>query len=342
MKRFAILFPICLAFGLLSCNKIDDTPAEEGQDCVVTLCPMGEITTSEGALSTKATSTNDIYAIQVYKGSDKFAFGYFDDISNISLNLKTGSTYSVRICMVKDAKSIISYYSLTNGGIASPEPSPYRLNIGSSFEFVQMNRFFYNSNGYYYYYYGSTSTSLSSYTSNSSELRDIRNGYLNGTNYPSCVDWFYGEISNKTPNGSKESWDIELRRTGFKLKYELSGVTDGQVTVKISNSTRTFVENTTTTEAYSSDTQFIAFYDTYSAWQYADNYTENISVKVTWKRGIGVTQDLGTKTVQVKRNCLNNIKIRLGSDDKGAGMSLSMEDEGSMGTAENNIPVTNL
>ena len=146
-------------------------------------------------------------------------------------------------------------------------------------------------------------------------------------------------MNNYTPNGETATMDIVLRRTGFGLKYGLSGVTDGEVTVKVYNDTRTFIENTTNTSSYESEEQFIAFYDTYSAWQYADNYTENMTVAVTWKRSIGVTQDLGTKTIQVKRNCLNNIKITLGSDDKNAGLSLTTEEESSMGSSSSTIPV---
>ena len=164
-------------------------------------------------------------------------------------------------------------------------------------------------------------------------------GKINNTSYPTCTDWFYGEVNNYTPNGETATMDIVLRRTGFGLKYELSGVTDGEVTVKVYNGTRTFIENTTNTSSYESEEQFIAFYDTYSAWQYADNYTENMTVAVTWKRSIGVTQDLGTKTIQVKRNCLNNIKITLGSDDKNAGLSLTTEEESSMGSTSSTIPV---
>ena len=116
-------------------------------------------------------------------------------------------------------------------------------------------------------------------------------------------------------------------------------MTDGDVTVKVFNDTRTFIENTTNTSSYESAEQFIAFYDAYSAWLYADNYTENMKVSVVWKRGIGVTQDLGTKTIQVKRNCMNNIRITLASDDKGAGLSLTTEEESTMGNTSSAIPV---
>ena len=112
------------------------------------------------------------------------------------------------------------------------------------------------------------------------------------------------------------------------------------MTVKVYNHDRTFINSTTNTASYESEEQFIAFYDTYSAWLYADNYTENLTVAVVWKRGIGVTQDLGTKTIQVKRNCLNNIRIALTSDDKGAGISLNTESEDSMGETGTTIPLS--
>jgi hypothetical protein len=171
------------------------------------------------------------------------------------------------------------------------------------------------------------------------ELTQVRNGRINSVSYPTCTDWFYGEVNGYVPNGETGTMDVVLKRTGFKLKYELDGVTDGEVTVKVYNSTRTFINNTTNTASYESEEQFIAFYDTYSAWQYADNYTDNMTVAVTWKRSIGVTQDLGKKTIQVKRNCLNNIRITLGSDDKSAGVSLETEAEDSMGSNNSTIPV---
>jgi hypothetical protein len=154
---------------------------------------------------------------------------------------------------------------------------------------------------------------------------------LNNTMYPSCDGWFYGEAVDYSPTGDYETLDLNFKRVGFKLKYELSGVTDGEVTVKVYNSKRTFIENTTNTSSYVSEEQFIAFYDAQSAWEYADNYSENLTVAVSWKRGIGVTQDLGTKVIQVKRNCLNNIKITLGSDDRNGELNISAESEDSMG-----------
>ena len=156
--------------------------------------------------------------------------------------------------------------------------------------------------------------------------------------YPTCDDWLYGEgVCNA--NGSFCTVPINMKRIGFKLKYELSGVTDGEVTVKVYNSDKTFINNTTNTSTYSGNPVFFAFYDAYSAWQYADDYMENFTLSVSWLRGIGITEDYGTKTIQLKRNCLNNIKINLGSNDQSAGMNLTVEAENTIGSESVTIPV---
>lgn len=347
MKRIFAIISLVVLFA--ACEKQQVEQFEGGQDCVVTFNILGDISVSEDDLTRSTPSTNDLYAIQVYRDGSRFASGIFDDMSLAKLNLKAGSTYSVRICMVRDAKTYLgSNFSLTNNGVShggSTTSSPYYWYHTQNYSYSnpgcynRTNIIFYNSNGYTQYYSGATSTSLAACTINDFELNQIRNGRINSVEYPTCTDWFYGEVNGYIPEGETGTMDVVLKRTGFKLKYELDGVTDGEVTVKVYNSTRTFINNTTNTSSYESEEQFIAFYDTYSAWQYADNYTENMTVAVTWKRSIGVTQDLGTKTIQVKRNCLNNIRITLGSDDKSAGVSLETEAEDSMGSNSSTIPV---
>ena len=362
MKR--IIFIISMLAVFCACEKVTSQTVE-GQDCLVTINTIGEITSSESELTRSTPSTNDLYAVQVYKGGGNFAWGVFDAAGLMKLNLKTGSVYSLRICMVRDAKNILGdKFSLTNNGLRLYDPSegPFYVNRSASASngyhyyngrrnyYNATNKFFYNSNGYHdcyenaigttcYTFFPSEYTNSSSYSSANWELTQIRYGRINNVQYPTCTDWFYGEVNNYSPTGETATLDIVLKRTGFGLKYELHGVTDGDVTVKVFNDTRTFIENTTNTSSYESAEQFIAFYDAYSAWLYADNYTENMKVSVVWKRGIGVTQDLGTKTIQVKRNCMNNIRITLASDDKGAGLSLTTEEESTMGNTSSVIPV---
>lgn len=355
MKKIFTISAFILCGILPGCNIINNaTPQiEEGKDCLVSFNPVGEIITSESPL-TKASSspTDDLYCVQVLQNDSYFAMGYFDNLESMKLYLKQGSKYDIIISVVKNAKNLLGdRYNMTQGSICNYDYSNdvfnfynrYKANSSStsySGQYSSSSSYYYPINQYQYnylnklYYYSTESSTILTYVyyyESNYHLNYYTKAMLNNTMYPSCDGWFYGEAVDYSPTGDYETLDLNFKRVGFKLKYELSGVTDGEVTVKVYNSKRTFIENTTNTSSYVSEEQFIAFYDAQSAWEYADNYSENLTVAVSWKRGIGVTQDLGTKVIQVKRNCLNNIKITLGSDDRNGELNISAESEDSMG-----------
>lgn len=378
MKKIIVLFNIILACVFAGCDKSNATDENvlDG-DCLVTINPIGEISTSESPMTKASSSTNDIYLVQVYNDSKCYAIGYFDNLESMRLYLKQGSSYEITVAMVKDAKTLLgNRYNASQNSINN-----YGHNDTFDFIFCPLDYYLehnWNKNGYVkssdecYYttrnyghptgldkttidqwgyllnrYQYCFKKSLSYYgTAQETGYRmidlinadtklyfgNINAGIINDQKYPNCTDWFYGKVDSFTPSGRYETLNMNFKRVGFKLKYELSGVTDGEVTVKIYNKRSdsdisTFFENTSNTSTYTSETKFFAFYDTKSAWQYAENYSEKVLVNVVWKRSNGVTQELGEKSVTIKRNCLNNIKIALGSDDKGAGMNMSTEAE---------------
>ena len=146
MKRIFTIASLLLLF--VACQK-EDMPYVEVRDCLVTINTIGDISITESDLTRGSASLNDLYAVQVYKNGSCFALGIFDDVSKMQLNLKTGSTYDFRMCMVKDAKSLLKdYFSLTNNGINWGVGSTGPFYCGY-YHYVQTNRFFYNSNGYY-------------------------------------------------------------------------------------------------------------------------------------------------------------------------------------------------
>lgn len=232
------------------------------------------------------------------------------------------------------------------------EFGPYSALASTATCWLAINSLYYNSVDSYKFYSGPTNTEYfmghrqtsadynnKSYD-NSLQIKfiNIQRAKINNI-YPQCDDWFYGEIIDYSPTGEYETLNLDLKRVGFKLKYELSGVTDGEVTVKVYKDTKTFINKTTNTSTYSSEPQFYAFYEARNAWLYADEYMENMTLAVSWKRGIGVTEDYGTKTIQIKRNCLNNIKIQMTSADQTAGMNLTVEAESTIGAEAVTIPV---
>ena len=291
---------------LFACNGNEtingnEEPKVEPQlkEYTVSLKMGGEVTTSESPLARAETASDDLYGVQVYRNNYCFAYGLFDNVNDMKFNLLEGSTYKFVVLLVKDGKNILK----TSYEDYYPFYHSYKVNLNES---VVKN------SGFSYIKYGAMT----------------KVGESSLTRYPEA-DWYYGELENYTPivNGTVE---IDLKHTVFGLQYEVTGITDGTVSVTIRNSERSFFSNSSITEDYTSEEKIIAFYDTYSAWQYADNYTENLTVSVKWTRGVGVVEDKGTKTIQIKRNVMNVVRIKMSADDGSATFGITTEDDSSM------------
>lgn len=304
-----ILSLLILVAGLTSCSK-EEAP-KEVQEYTISLDLKGEISISEEPL-TRAFTTDDLIGVQVYEDNNPYAYGLFDDVSRIKIPLHSNHKYKFVATVVKDGKNKIRYNQYTNtystpftyAPSRNPSQNNHQPKISTGFthdDFFVMPHL----------------------ASGRSELSDNTT-----SEYPS-TDRFYGEIDNYTPteNGSVA---IDLKRTAFGLKYEVSGITDGTVSVKIKNNSRTFFENTSITSDYQSEEEIFTFSDVYSAWLYADNYTESITVSASWLRGVGINQDLGSKTVQIKRNAMNIIRIKLGAVNYDGNIGIEVEEETDM------------
>lgn len=327
MKKIYV-FAFMAAIILSACSKgLTPEVNPDGEMVLVHLNLGGEINIEDSPL-TKAFTTDDLIGVQVYQGSDYYAYGLFDDVSKMNLYLHTGKTYKFVCTVVKNGKTQVYKHTITNTG------SP-RLPLGDntttticslitnefSLPFICFkksrnnqcgtllgNSFVYSSTDYYLCLeYGTLATGLSSYDK-----------------YPS-VDRYYGEVSDYTAI-SDGSLSIPLKRVSFRISLSVQGITDGNVTVSIKNSGKTFHTNSGITQDTQFGTTTWSFFDLKSAWQYADNYAENFTVGVVWNRGVGVTQDLGTKTVQFKRNAVNHVKINLSTSTKFAGIAVSLEE----------------
>lgn len=324
MKIVDKIWLLAAMFAFSACGS-DETivgqeePVKELKEYTVSLKLGGEVTTSESPLARAETESTDLYGVQVYRKEtgkaysySTFAYGLFDNVNDMKINLFEGSTYKFVVLLVKDGKNIVtsdawkayghpfSRYADTNTGAANVECT---------------NNFSFGTHYSYKFY---------------QELKYGLN-YLEGDSY-------YGETVDYTPSVDG-TVNIDLKHTVFGLQYEVSGITDGTVSVTIKNDTRTFFSKSDITADYISEEKIIAFYDTYSAWQYADNYTENLTVGLSWTRGIGVVQDLKSKTIQVKRNVMNVVRIQLGANDGSATFGITTEDDTSMETESVDIPL---
>lgn len=307
-KYILQILPLLLVLCMTSCSKEESTSTEEAKEYNVSLKFNGEITTSDTPL-TRGAATNDLIGVQVYQDGGIYAYGLFDNVDDININLLSDHKYKFVVTIVKDGKnklqkSLSGYYQYPfwKGGNSSSGGVSDLTNI---FE------------------YDTSNVHFSSLANGKSNI--LKEGLVD---YPE-TDRFYGEVDNYTPT-ENGSLTIDLKRTAFGLKYEVSGVTDGAVSVKIENTSRIFFENTEITSEYESEEKIFTFSDVYSAWKYANNYTESITVSATWARGVGITENLGSKTVQIKRNAMNIIRLKLGSVDYDGNIGIEVEEEADM------------
>ena len=358
-----------LAVLLAGCQKelSPATGAEDGR-VLVSLSLTGEITVNEEPLVItrgSETSSKDLYGVQVYQNGAAYAYGLFDNISDMSIYLHSGKTYTFECTLIKNGKEIISTVSIDSledsglkfwsdsekcwygGGVEYSMNNIYRY-----FPFEKRNMTTASTIGYLYPFVVCekntqdkitriTPASFNLYNANTFHYSSYAGMILlsfgpiilqGGSSYGipvSCypeVDRYYGKSGSYVATyGNTTPVTIEMKHVVFGLKYKITGITDGSVSITIKNDDKTFFEQTGITADFTSEQKLYCFTDILSAWQYADGYAENVTVSMTWARGVGVTQDLGSQVVQVKRNAMNTINISLGSDDGGAKLGVNPE-----------------
>lgn len=340
MKK--IIFILAFLIGIISsCSKTDIQKDIQNEKCVLSINPVGEITTSENPLT--KSSYSRCYLVQVNQNDTSYMMGLFSSLNGLKVFLHKGLRYTFKISAIYD----VNVETINSSSSFSSSLSP-NINV-SSYDFIctmYNNGTWYNQKFKWNVGTGDPKVGTSYYSAmppisfyKQFKFPNIGKAIIQEEQNPiNLTDWFYGEATF-TPNGQYETLDMNFKRVGYKLKYELSGVTDGEVTVTLkTQSGKVLIQNTTNTETYSGDAIFVPYYDIASVYQNPSSYFENLIVSVSWLRGIGVTQDLGSTTIQVKRNNLNRVRISLGNSDSGAAMNLSTEAE-SMGTESTDITV---
>lgn len=302
LKLFQIL-SLLLVATFCSCSKEDAPVQEEDKFYTVSLKFNGDITTADSPL-TRGTATDDLYGLIIWQDGSIFGGGLYDNVEDMKVRLQSSKKYKFVVTAVKNGKNVL----YDNG---------YNAPLGYS-----LSNKLYSKTNYYNIF--------------KSGYSHMKSG--NSYSYYPETDRFYGEVDNYTPTENGVV-NMDLKRTAFGLQYKVSGVSDGTVTVTIKNSRKTFFNKSDITADYSSEEKVITFENVYSAWQYADNYTEKVTVSASWARGIGITQDLGSKEVIVKRNRMNIIHIKLATDESGNNLGIDVESDSDMNDESVTIPL---
>lgn len=304
MKK--ILLILLVSVGIFSCSTSSDPIAETNnppKEYTVSLGLAGEITNIENSPLTKAV-TNDLYGIQVYSmpstgGEYKpYAYGLFDDIANISINLLEGYKYKFACSVIVNGKNKI--YAIGTGVYALPfYLDGNNVSIGRTFSFSSDKSMTCIARG---------TTSLSI------------NGMHSIVNRPN-VDRYYGETIDYVP-ATNSSVSINMKRVAFGAKFITEGLTEGKITITLKDAPTMSIEypNTTIQDIFT----FENLYPSGMTWT-QDTYTETIPVSISWQKADGAVVPLVSQDIPFTRNMLTTITVKVKDSSLSNGLNVSQE-----------------
>lgn len=327
MKKVTIFKSAILALlacvGIVACNNNSEVVPDEPETYTVQLGWAGEILdVSYEPMATRA-ATDDLYGIQVYSkpktaGDEtswsNYAYGLFDDPSNITITLLSGYKYKFEATMIKDGKNRLR---LSNDKFGAP----FYLSPGASYCTLD-NKFNYQSSIYF----------IRSYIQKGkTELAN--KGFFNIPN----VERYYGELLDYVPDISGVNANIEMKRTSFGAKFIAGGklAVDGKLEIQIAGAPKMELA---LTEGEDQISDIFTFYGVADAWA-KDDYTEDINVTFNWIRVDDTVLPLDTHSITFKRNTTSVIKINIDKDGNDESLSIEI-DESETGTMPDGDEVT--
>lgn len=327
MRRLGFLLSAFLISSVMwsGCQKNDGEKFDSGEEVVVSLNLTGDfdVDVSQDPL-TRAVSTNDAYAINVYydkegdgSQNDLYAYGLFDNVADMTITLLSNHKYKFYCSLVKDAKTTL-YYGQAFNNTYSGYAYPFQTNSSNSTQI--MNRFIVGT-ATYFTGLGSGRSHVSSTTSPSTS---------NYQTYPK-VNRYYGVTSDyvPVPNGTI---NIYLKRTVFGAKFVISGLKEGSLSVSANNSTHGSFYSAT----YSKDSEGTEIIYTFPdvSGVYSNDLPLVATVSLSYDSNRGQLWDMSqSKDIQFKRNVMTTVNIELNPDLSGAVFTLTEEEMGE----DNNI-----
>lgn len=343
MKK--IIYIIMAFAAVLSCTKEPQIQNNvEGQEYTISLMPIGDIVASYSPLTKAELAKKSWYGINIKRDGSDYMFGVYDDINKFKIQLSSSYSYSFEVTAIADTD--INFFPRRTYGL-----SDYYQELLYPFYFGEFKNLYYSGTHIdkYISIYKTSDKGVVDESQYAVFLNCMHNSYLvfNKTspavggysvsredydvvtqlNYISqginSNEWYryYGTKDNFTPS-SDESIPITMKHEGFGLCYTVSGICDGSVSVVIDNAqlndTVTYYSQPSLTSDYTSPQKVIEFRDMTSE-------TEQVKVTVVWTRGNKVVDDLGSTTINVRRNKINKINITLGEHSSNKSMSISTD-----------------
>lgn len=308
-----------VAAALVACSKEDaPTPQEEPEFYTVQLGWGGEIVDiAYEPLDTRAT-TDDLYGIQVYSKPNNnstatswepYAYGVFDDPTDISIDLASGNKYKFVATMVVDGMERIEWYADPSDHLDCLDINSEEVGVFKEGYGARLNTGFYHP------------------TNSGNYLQ-----FCSFTN----IDRYYGELEDFVPSSSNANATIVMKRTSFGAKFVAEGALAKSGTLVIGG---TMLLTLTEEDDYISD--IFTFHYVDIAWA-NDDYEEEVLVSFKWIRPDNTELQIGTFPITYKRNTTTVVTIKMENDvvvgdvEGGVGFSIASTEKGEMPVEEDN------
>ena len=339
---------IALMVGAImaACSK-DDAPnqQEEPEFYTVKFGWGGEIVDiAYEPLDTRAAG-NDLYGIQVYSKPNNnstatsweaYAYGVFDDPTDISIELASGNKYKFVATMVVDGKERIGSTDVII------EESEVRY-------YAEPFRVYYNEIGTFDYDYKGN-LHESSFDDSTASL-NYEDGKSFGVYDIPNLDRYYGRVDEFIPSSSNTNITISMKRVSFGAKFIAEGALakSGTLDIQIQGAPKMSL---VLTEDEDSISDIFTFSDIYTAWlgyfpdpgpDYPHYAKYNVAFK--WIRPDKTELQIGTFPITYKRNTTTVVTIQMendvveGDQTGGVGFSIASSETGEMPENDNSVTI---
>lgn len=297
MKWFKVQLMSALALIAASCSSSEEpVPAGDSQEAnlvQVSIGFKGEITSITESPLSRATEAKDWYAFQVYEADEKgyyqkYAYGFFDNKSDMIINLKEGYKYRFDVGMVVNGSEKVYKFSLVNAGWAS---------ISNSFFISSEESVRYMYEGYLY-------------LKSPSDTFDRPN-----------VDRFFGSTEGYiATEGSSVS--INMKRVSFGAKFVAKGFTEGTLEISVEGAPTIRLDASEGSEVE----DIISFNRLRDAYTATGEYSESIPVNIVWAKPDGKRVPIASESVAFKRNKLTTIEFEVKENTTSNSFSLTSDE----------------
>lgn len=323
---FSVCFSSCSNENLNEGNENNsDMNGDSPKEYVVSFNYTGEITNIETSPLSRNGENNNIYGIQVYscptdtnamQNYNYYAYGIFNDKSQMSIRLTEGYKYKFIATMIVDGVNRISHYNDVSGEYYN---SPFNSPLNNRFIYTS------NNNREYNFQYGSSNI----YTNE---------GYDSYYDRPN-IDRYYGETYDYIPS-ENGSVSINMKRTVFGVKVVTEDFTEGTIKVKMEYAPEMSI---TYPETECSDIfTFQSVSQAYWSSNYTDemgmpmNYSESVTVSITRLNADSLEIPVATQSINFERNKLTTLTVKIVSNSDDNDVNIGTEDE-EMGEGDNII-----